>query len=265
MTAMVTKFLANQRVRGLSQRTIERRAWSLGLWVEHVHGDLRSAGVDEVESFLSAFDDAQTRYSIRSDVKQLYRFLVRRGLAESNPVDLVDPPKLPRREPSPIAVDDVLRLVASAVGETRLAIMLYAYAGLRASEIAGLHGEHIDLSSGVLVVRGGKGGKDGTVPIAEPLAIELTAWPTGGPLFTAHTGQAISCRIRKAMRAIGIAGRPHDLRHSFGTEAARHSGGNVWIVKGLMRHASISTTQRYVNYWPDSSGVVDDLYGGDAA
>jgi integrase/recombinase XerD len=251
----VHRFLTHQRVaRGFSERTIARRAWTLGLWVDHVGGDLTAATADDVEAFLGNYPGAQTRYSMRSDINQLYRFLERRGIAEHNPAALVEAPRLPRRAASPV----------TTVGATRLAVMLAAYAGLRVSEIAALRGEDIDLANGMLMVRNGKGGKDDPVPLAPALADELALWPRSGHLFTARSGAAIAARIRAAYRRLGIMARPHDLRHSFGTEAARTSG-DLRAVQRLMRHRSIATTERYVDYWPSGGDIVASMYGGDAA
>jgi integrase len=133
------------------------------------------------------------------------------------------------------------------------------------SEIAALCGEDVDLDARMLMVRNGKGGKDASVPLAPLLAAELGGWPRTGRLFRARNGQSIGSRIRTAYRRLGIEARPHDLRHSFGTEAARVAGGDLRKVQGLMRHESISTTQRYVDYWPNGQDVIDGLYGGDAA
>ena len=70
----------------------------------------------------------------------------------------------------------------------------------------------------------------------------------------------MSARIRRLLRRHGIAGRPHDLRHSFGTEAAEVCNGNVVHVQRLMRHAEVATTMRYVRPSGDLHAVVDRLY-----
>ena len=261
----VHQFLTNQRVaRGFSERTIARRAWTLGLWVAHTGGDLTAASADDVEAFLGDYPGVQTRYSMRSDINQLYRFLMRRGIIDHNPAALVESPRLPRRAASPVTTAEVHRLLDSTTGATRLAVMLAAYAGLRVSEIAALRGEDVDLTNMMLMVRDGKGGKDDPVPLAPVLADELALWPRSGFLFRSQSGSAVAARIRTAYRRLGVVARPHDLRHSFGTEAARTSG-DLRAVQRLMRHRSIATTERYVDYWPSGGDIVAGMYGGDAA
>jgi integrase/recombinase XerD len=49
------------------------------------------------------------------------------------------------------------------------------------------------------------------------------------------------------VHTIGKAVSPHCFRHSFAVRALRH-GGNVVSVSKLLGHASITTTQRYVDH-----------------
>lgn len=73
-------------------------------------------------------------------------------------------------------------------------------------------------------------------------------------------GQAVGAALRRLFRRCGIAARPHDARHTFGTAIAVRSNGNVWTVARLMRHASIGTAQRYVRWVPDGAELVSGLH-----
>lgn len=258
---LVDAYLASISVAGLSRRTIERRRWSLGHLVEHVGDELACATPEAVESFLSHYSDAQSRQSIRSDVNQLFRFLVLRGMADRNPCDLIRAPRVGSRAATPVPVDDVRRSISAARPEVRLMIMFAAFAGLRVSEIAALRAEDVDLDARVIVVRHGKGDQGETVPLADELVDEVRRWPARGRFFPGLQGNHVSARIRAVFRKLDIAHRPHDLRHSFGTQAARRTGGNLLIVAGLMRHRAISNTQRYVRYHAPGVEIVSGLYG----
>jgi integrase len=257
----INGFLAHQRIIGRARRTIERRAWSLGLWVEHLDG--ATPTVEHLETFLARFPAPQSRYSIRCDIHQLYRWLRRSYPDMIDPTEQIDPITVPRRAASPIHTDDVRRLLAELDGADRLIVLLAAHAGLRVSEIARIRGEDVDLERRWLTVLG-KGGHLDVVPISATLAAELARHPRQGRLFTFRNGQAVSARIRRLFRAHGVVGRPHDLRHSFGTEAAEVCNGNVVKVQQLMRHAEVATTMRYVRPSGELHSVVDRLYG-DAA
>ena len=264
---LINAYLSHQRVRGFSERTIDRRRWSLRLWVEHLdrhHACLSTATVEHLEGFLARWPAPQSRYSIRADIHQLYRFASRRRLMMCpDPTDQLDPPRLPQRRPTPIDPADIRRLITAIDGHDRLIVMLAAHAGLRCSEIAAVHGEHADLERRWLTVCG-KGDRTDLIPLSHGLAGELARWPRRGPIVPYLNGATVGNRIRTLLRRHGIDGRPHDLRHSFGTEANQQAGGDIVAVKGLMRHAEIATTMRYVKPSPLAHTIVDRLYQGAA-
>jgi integrase len=120
------------------------------------------------------------------------------------------------------------------------------------------------------VVRGGKGGKDRVVPIHAALARLLHGIPARGPVIVGHHGHRVTPDtvgdiIRRHFAALGIDGTPHQLRHVFGTEAARAAAGDLVTVAALMGHASTSTTMGYNGWTGKGRPVIDSMYGGDAA
>jgi site-specific recombinase XerD len=244
---MLVRYGRQQADRGFSPRTIERRAWSLALWCEHCHlagVDIDTAGMLDVEDFLARWPSPQSRYSVRSDLHQFYVFAIVRGLLDDDPTAKVPAPKVPKRASTPIDPAVVARLIDASTGLDRMVLMLAACAGLRISEIAGLDAADVDLEHRVLTVRCGKGGSDSTVPVVDELAVELARWPSSGRLVP-MLGASVGDRIRRLLRRHGVAGRPHDLRHTFA--AVIHDRlGNLYEVSVLMRHAEVATTQRYV-------------------
>lgn len=253
---VLESFASYQRMRGLSERTIRRRAWSLANLTASLTCPILEATAVDVESWLGGFPGAQSRCNFLGDVRALFRWACRRGLAAHDPADQLELPKLPHRMPRPIATADVHRLIDSTSGQVRRAVMLAAYAGLRVSEVAKVEGR--DVEGGRLLVVGGKGDRDRWIPLAPELAAELAGLGPGSIVGARH-GDHVSQMIRTAMRRIGIAGRPHDLRHSFGTAAAEATGGNLVIVAELMGHASMATTRGYVRMVANV-GAVANLY-----
>jgi integrase/recombinase XerD len=264
MKTLIPAYSAHQRVLGFSPRTVRRRQWSLGRWGAYLdeHGaTVDTATVELLEQFLAGWAAPSSRYSIRSDIHTLYTWARRRGLvAGADPTDDLPAVKVPRRAATPITPADVRRLIDGAASELdRLIVCLAAYAGLRVSEIAALRGEDVDLVGRCLVVRAGKGGLDGVVPLADELATVLARWPRRGRLVPIN-GQSVGDHIRRLLRVHGVAGRAHDLRHSFATQAARRTGGNLVLVAQLMRHADVATTRRYVQWHTTGHEVVTGLY-----
>ena len=254
---LIGQYTAHQRYQGFSPRTVNRRAWSLGLWEQHLATNgatVTTATVDHLVTFLARWPSAQSRYSIRSDVHQLYQFI---GDCP-DPTASLKPPKLARRDATPIPATEVRRLLAQPLRPAdRLMVMFAACAGLRVSEIAAVRGEDVDLEGRWLTVTG-KGGHRHTLPLAAELAVVLEAWPRHGPLL-GMAGGSVSARIRTLFRRHKVVGRPHDLRHSFATETLERTG-DVTVVKELMRHAEVATTMRYLRRRRLRHDMVDALY-----
>lgn len=158
----------------------------------------------------------------------------------------------------------VASLSASWLDVRDKAILLTFFAsGLRASELARLKLQDLDLDAGAAKVWDGKGGKDGIVPLSPP-AIEalrqylgivrphFAARANNPHVFLGHWGrsltrQAIWCRVRGiAKSALGKRISPHFLRHGFAT-ALVEGGADIRDVQVLMRHSSVDTTAIYVH------------------
>lgn len=264
---LVAEFAQYQEFRGFSAKTVGRRTWTLRTLAEHVAPhQLLEVTPREVIAFLSTRPSAQTRYALLSDIRQFFRWANRQQYTTNDPTALIDPPRVPSRVPTPLTGDQIHRACGAATPRVRLMIMCSAYAGLRVSEIAALHTDNLKHASRI-VVRDGKGGKDRVVPLAPILDVALYIWCDGrvGQVFPRATPDNVSDQIRRTFRRVGIYNRPHDLRASFGTEAARRSNGNLVLVAALLGHASVLTIQRYVRWNPDGTDVVSDLYGDDAA
>jgi integrase len=267
MRHLIAPFAAYQRVRGFSDRTVDRRTWSLTLWATHLeqHATTEPTATD-VETFLARWPSAQSRYSVRSDLHQFYRWAIMRDHLTVDPTLKTDPPRLPRRAVTPVESSDVRLLVDVLTGPVRTMVMLGAFGGLRVSEIAALDAADVRLDRRALVVRNGKGGKDRVIPLAPELVAELAAvTPSSGPLFPGVSGQGVSWRIRTEFRRHGINRRPHDLRAGAATALARRANGNLVAVAQFLGHESVVTTQRYVRWEPESAHLVADLHGPTAA
>lgn len=216
--------------------------------------------IDELVRLVSEMDAPESRKALVGDLRQYVQWCRKRGIEVDDPTELMDSIKVPSRLPTPVSPADIERVLAVAIGEARWAVMLMAFAGLRVSEVAKLEYGDVRRDLGLLMVRQGKGGGDAAVPLAPALAAELPAVGAGRMFVHLVNGGQVSRRVRQAMRRAGVGGRPHDLRASFGTEAARVSNGNVWVVQRLMRHKALTSTQRYVLLHSSGADVIDQLF-----
>lgn len=201
-----------------------------------------------------------------SSIRSFYRYLMREGLAGSNPAAAVKAPKAPKKLPQTLDADAVARLLdfeaATPLAIRDKAIMeLFYSSGLRLSELAGLRWDELDLASGLIRVTG-KGNKTRMVPIGSVAAQAIEDWrKVRGNfagfeepcIFVSSRGNPISVRsiqsrIRFWARKQGLPQQvhPHLLRHSFASHLLE-SSGDLRAVQELLGHADISTTQVYTH------------------
>lgn len=184
-------------------------------------------------------------------------------------------PRATVQKPYQVLTDAEVRALFTAATSPRdralLAVLLGA--GLRAAECVGLDGRDVreDGDGGTyLHVRQGKGRKDRSVPVQDDVARYLRTYlaDTGrllgyvGPLFLAHdravrgregkrlSARAVGYRVQRLVGEAGIVAKqisPHSLRHTYALRALKR-GGNVIAVSKLLGHASIATTQRYLDH-----------------
>ena len=115
----------------------------------------------------------------------------------------------------------------------RLMLALFAFAGLRRSELLGLDWQDVDLERRLLRIRKAKGGRQRMIPIhpaLEPLFVEYLQVRADDPepaLFVGVQGRRLSSTIMvqtflRYVRAAGVTERkrvtPHTLRHVFASE-----------------------------------------------
>lgn len=262
MTTHFAAFGRYQRTRGLSTATIRRRAVSIHQFGTHIHPlPLTDATGDLVDGWLGEFRCAATRRAYRSDLSAFYCWAAKRDLC-TNPVLKTDSIRVPKPLPRPVPASYLPAILAAAPPDVALMVALAAYAGLRRAEIAALDAGDIDLTSlaPTLAVRSGKGNKDRIVPVHPALAKMLRSRPRHGALFTVNAA-TVGNKIAAHLRSLGIEATGHKLRHSFGTELARTTEGNVVLIAALMGHSDISTTMRYVG-WAGGprTAAVDAMY-----
>ena len=257
---MVNGFLANQTMRGMSPRTIRRRRWTLTAFVDDLAPRTSAdATTVDVERFISQRSAPATRRALLGDLRAFYRWGQSRDLLDRDPTAPVETPRVPKRLPTPLTLDELARAWSVAGWDLRVILGLGASAGLRVSEMAALHTNDVDHPNRTIVVRNGKGGKDRVIPMSDVLA-DVLRHCAPGPVTAYTNGGSISNRIRAHFRPLGITKRAHDLRATFATELARVSGGDMVLVAHLMGHESMATTQRYVSLNPSGWDTVNRLY-----
>ncbi len=140
-------------------------------------------------------------------------------------------------------------------------IRLMLNAGLRVSEVLNISLSDIDLTSGRLIVKHGKGGKYRIVWLNEDDLDIIRKWkeikPHSPLFFTTLFGNRINDRYLRAMvkRRAKISGitkdvHPHLLRHTFATDLLK-STKNIRLVQKALGHASLSSTMIYTHVYDE--------------
>lgn len=275
------QFLQYLRVeRGASPHTIKSYREDLAALAEYLAGgDGRtpapgSITTGELRGFVSALVEAgYAKASIArrlASVRSFLRFGQREGWSKTNPAKALRNPRKSHKLPHYLSTDEVGKLLAAPHGEAALAIRdrailetLYS-AGLRVSELVGLTDGDLDLSTGIVRIRG-KGKRERLAPIGSYAVRALKRWLAvrtlsprvkpnrEAPVFTNKFGTRLTTRsvarmLEKYLKLTGLDLRtsPHTLRHSFATHLLDR-GADIRSVQELLGHKSLVTTQIYTH------------------
>lgn len=198
-------------------------------------------------------------------IRSLFRFLLRRGMIEKNPAELVSTPKKEKKLPFHLNIDEITALVEAPNLSEELpardrAILETLYSsGLRVSELTGLDVKGVDLLAGSVRVFG-KGGKERVVPLGGKAIkaleeyLDLRGNPgIQAPLFVNSRGGRLTRRsvariVDKYMLHLATMKKasPHTLRHTFATHLLE-GGADLRSIQEMLGHASLSTTQKYTH------------------
>lgn len=273
----ISDFLTSCRARRLSPRTIEWYGWLLGEYRDFV--EERSLTWDQpvaLDAFLSEVAARSSPHTLHGYYRALRRFfnwLEKRQVIADNPVRMIDPPRLPARQPQRITADAMIRLLETAAGEAwadrrdRAIILLLWDTGVRASELCHIRLSDIDMEQRIILLRNGKGGKDRWVAFGQATREALTAWlkvrgeRENDFLFVGRYGEpltrsGLSIMLRRRARQAGI--RPvgaHAFRHGFAV-AYLNNGGSIHNLRRLMGHATLRSTEVYLTI-ADREAIAD--------
>lgn len=199
-------------------------------------------------------------------IRSFFNFLLIEGQLKYNPAKEVQAPKLSRKLPNTLDVDQTGQLLEIKSTEPlairdKAILELFYSSGLRLSELVNLDLVDIDLNDAVVQVTG-KGNKARRLPVGKKAITAIKQWlklrgdyvkDEQLALFISQRGARLSARsIQKRMRdwaikqGIDIHVHPHMLRHSFASHMLE-SSGDLRAVQELLGHADISTTQIYTH------------------
>jgi integrase/recombinase XerC len=206
-------------------------------------------------------------------LRTFFQFLLREGLIELNPAKLVSTPRLERKLPQHLSIEEAIKFIETPDIETDLgkrdrAMLELLYAtGVRVSELTKMNLSDMDFKNKLIRVTG-KRRKERIVPFGDPASEALQTYlgvrgrflakaqvsqREPAALFLNYQGTRITTRSvgRMVEKYIRICAgmhdiSPHALRHSFATHLL-DSGADLRDIQELLGHARLSSTQIYTH------------------
>ena len=225
----------------------------------------------DIEEFVSELSDlgieASSQKRILVGARSFYKFALLDRLAENDPTELIESPKLGEHLPVVLSVDEVDRIISAADpstcdGQRNRAILETLYScGLRVSELIELRLSNIYEEEGYISVFG-KGRKQRIVPIAESALREIhnslafryeldVKHGFEDYVFLNRFGRKLSRImvfniVKRYCAEAGVTKdiSPHTFRHTFATHLLE-GGANLRAIQMMLGHEQISTTEIY--------------------
>ena len=256
--------------------------------------DMKRITVEDIEEFMDYLSyyvkniDEESTIEIQNQergksrklfaVRAMFSFFYKKRLIESNPSELVDPPKLHEKSKVYLEVDEIARLLDEVESGEHLTdkqkqyhaktkvrdlaiLTLLLGTGIRVSECVGLNIQHIDFENNSFMVTR-KGGDQAILyfgrEVNEALALYLESREQM-PAKTGHedafflslqntrlTDRAIQQLVKKYAKLITQLKKitPHKLRSTFGTNLYRETG-DIYLVADVLGHADVNTTRKH--------------------
>jgi integrase/recombinase XerD len=268
-----------QLEKSLSKNSVEAYLRDVQMLADFLQKENEPVALDKIDlgklqEFLQSIHQmefaAASQARIISGIKSFFHYLMMEEVITINPTELLEAPKLQRKLPDVLGVDEVELLFtgidhSKPEGQRNRAILEVMYScGLRVTELIELQLTNMYLDVGFIRVIG-KGNKERLIPIGDEAVKYITLYrenirnrmhPAKGhenTLFLNKNAKGLSrvmifYIIKEAARRAGITKNiyPHTLRHSFATHLVE-GGADLRAVQEMLGHESITTTEIYTH------------------
>jgi integrase/recombinase XerD len=268
-------FVTAKLASGLSPKTVNWYAWMLSCYRDYC----QECGLDyslphSAETFLVHMrQTGAAAASVTSYYRAMHVYfgwLVKRGFAETNPMAVIDKPRIPRRLQRHVTLVMWKRIYEGIEHDEwwdnrdRALLVVMFYSGLRVGEVVGMASDDVDLHRYLITVRRGKGGHERLIPCAPLLCAPLRAYLADRP--TQHRGmwlsndgsggvrglltaEGVRMMLRRRCVAVGIPYQnPHLFRHGYAMTML-NAGMGLSAVSAAMGHSSTVVTEQVYASW----------------
>lgn len=267
----IEAFEAHLKSKERSPETVRGYRMTLQEFSRHIERDLNGrVYLDEItlghlEGYLAyrkqQGDQPVSRNRALYIFRSFWQFLAKRDLVDRDLSQKLEPIKLQQKERLHLPAEELEALLQAVEPPVvRAAVTALAYTGLRVSELCSLTLGDVNLESGLIRVRAGKGNKDRTVPISGKLKavleryLEQTRNAADSDRFfaTRKTGKLspvhINRCLQEATERLGWRKHvtAHILRHSFASNLVRNRA-SLPAVQSLLGHSDLRVTSRYIH------------------
>jgi len=264
--------------RGLSVNTISNYVLDIRKLENYlVDNDIKLKPIDldaeTVQQFIYSTAkqvNARSQSRIISGLRSFFDYLIFENYRETNPLELIESPKIGRKLPDTLSILDIDTIInsidlSSAQGERNRAIIETLYScGLRVSELTHLKLSDLFFDEGFIKVTG-KGDKQRFVPIAISTRKYIDIYKNDirphipkidefrDTLFLNRRGKQLTRAmiftiVKQLAEKAGIGKNisPHTFRHSFATHLLEN-GADLRAIQLMLGHESITTTEIYMH------------------
>lgn len=269
--------------RGLSQNTIDNYSFDIERLCAFLdENQIEVSPIKITEEVLQQFIyevskqvNPRSQARIISGLKSFFTYLIFEDYREDNPLELIEAPRIGRKLPDTLSVEDIDRLIEAIdlsgseenrnIGHRNKAILETLYGcGLRVSELIELKISDLFFEEGFVKVTG-KGNKQRFVPIGKLTEKYIQIYRNTGrnklviqkghedTLFLNRRGKQLTrAMIFTIIKDLAVkislnkVISPHTLRHSFATHLLEN-GADLRSIQLMLGHESITTTEIYVH------------------
>ena len=275
------KYIENKNYSSYTVRCYKRDLNEYFLFLKENKKDILKVDYKFLRTYLALlYDKNYAKKTIArhiSSLKSFYKFLFKNNIIDKNPMLLIKTPKLDKKLPKFLYYDDIDSLLNIPDTNTFLGLRdaliletLYS-TGIRVSELVNIKLKDIDYNENAILILG-KGNKERYVIYGSKMENLLEKYISERSTFkidhdylfvNRYYNKITDRSIRKIIEtnikkgALNLNVSPHTLRHTFATHML-DSGADIEIVRELLGHESLSTTQIYTHVTNESLKRVYD-------
>lgn len=278
----LSTFLLDCRARRFSPRTIEHYQQRIGAFATFLHeqgiSTLAQIQPSHIRLYYIHLQDKElsshTVHTCARSIRAWLNFCVREELLSESPMRNVAMPQRDKLLPNYLTPEEVTRLLDACETERERTLLLVLLdTGLRCTEACNLNGEHVNHTTGAIIVKQGKGRKDRAVFLGSRSIKQLMRYyreygkpGNDEPVFRSERGQGRLTRsglrgvLTRLGKRVGVVVTPHKLRRTFATWAWR-SGIDIKALQALMGHSDLTTLPAYLGIDADDLKRAHDQHG----